>query len=94
MGSPIRLIFTGDSKRRGLALDVASLAEARRAINHPAPKFTETTMHGYGEAWEVTCGDTVVAYAVQLPFVGHYCPDCGGPMTNAVDAEHSRCARL
>jgi hypothetical protein len=63
----IRIRFTMDSKRAGEVEHVRTLAAAKRKIRCPRPKFTPEKIHGYANAWEVTCGDTVVADAMQLP---------------------------
>lgn len=72
----IRVVFTMDSKRFGVVLHVHSLIEARRAIRCDRPVFTPERVYGFPKAWEVTCGDTVVADAMRLPKGAgeDYCP--------------------
>jgi hypothetical protein len=64
----ILISFTLDSKRKphGGEVIVGSLAEGRRIINQKSglvPNFTPIDAAHYERAWEVTCGDTVIAYA-------------------------------
>lgn len=66
----IRIRFTMDSKRRGQQIEARTLNSAKRQIRCARGKkktFTPEKIHGYPKAWEVTCGDTVVADAMQLP---------------------------
>lgn len=63
----IRIRFAPDSKRRGQVVHARTLKSAKKEIRCSAPRFTKQKIHGYANAWEVTCGDTVVADAMQLP---------------------------
>ena len=62
----IRLSFTSDSKRRGDVVHVPTLAHVASEVRGDAT-LAPVAMYGYPEAWEVTCRDTVIAYAMRLP---------------------------
>lgn len=63
----IRIRYTMDSKRAGHVDHAPTLAAAKRLVRCKNPKFTPEELYGYPRAWEVTCGDTVVADAMELP---------------------------
>ena len=43
----------------------------RRTGRNVKPQFDRSEMFGYPRAWEISCGETVIADALQLPDKSH-----------------------
>lgn len=64
----VRLVFAPDSKRHGAVVHARNLATVLDAVKcSVCIRIEPQKLHGYPRAWEVTCGDTVVADAMELP---------------------------